>query len=152
METENKDWKPEVGEKVWVVAGDGIHEMIITKIYWESWFFGTIAYHPLTKQYNAEIGTDKLFPTAEAAFASIPVYDLEGKEVLIPHAEADFSIDEMVEFFNKWIKIEGNAKLFLEAQNNRTAKSIDTYIEKAKALIGDGAANSGKSDQREGGC
>ena len=83
------------------------------------------------------IDLDSLFPTPEAALASIKIYDLEGKEVVIPRAEPVFSLDEMVEFFNKWIKIEGNMKLFLEAQLKQRPNpiSIGKYIDRARDIV-----------------
>ena len=90
METENKDWKPEVGKTAWFVGLNSVYEILITDVLWEEsqnpWYKGTIWFHPLTSEYNAEIGTWDIFPTSEAALASIKIYDLEGKEVLIPRA------------------------------------------------------------------
>lgn len=98
METENKDWKPEVGKTAWFVGFDSVYEILITDVLWEEsqnpWYKGTIWFHPLTSEYNAEIGTWDIFPTSEAALASIKIYDLEGKEVVIPRAQ-DKIIDEM---------------------------------------------------------
>jgi hypothetical protein len=54
---------------------------------------------------------------------------------VIPRAET--SLDEMVEVFNKWIKIDGNLKLFLEAQAKQRPEpmSMGKYIDRATEIV-----------------
>ena len=89
METENKDWKPEVGKTAWAVnrRSLAVVECVINAIY------GTEPYVVADVSSRTRGGSwlDKamvVYPTAEAALAANPlkVYDLEGKEVVIPRA------------------------------------------------------------------
>ena len=141
MSNEKSEWKPEVGEKAWIVFGENVYEAIVSRkneSSYEQWYMSNS-----TDQKKHGFGwmdTRDVFPTAEAAYHSfvsgIKVYDLEGKEVVIPRAEPDFSLDEMVEFFNKWIKIEGNMRLFLEAQGKPVFSStIGKYMDRAKEVV-----------------
>ena len=97
METENKDWKPEVGKTAWIVSWRScISKVLINSIkntgtglrieYTEH---GAIRGDILIK--SGERLT--FFPTPKAALASIKVYDLEGKEVVIPRAEPFLVVD-----------------------------------------------------------
>lgn len=139
MSNEKLDWKPEVGKTAWAInrRSLAVVECVINAIY------GTEPYVVAGVSSRTRGGSwlDKaiiVYPTAEAALAANPlkVYDLEGKEVLIPHAAPDFSLDEMVDFFNKWIKIEGNMKLFLEAQGKPVFSStIGKYMDRAKEIV-----------------
>ena len=139
MSNEKLDWKPEVGKTAWAInrRSLAVVECVINAIY------GTEPYVVAGVSSRTRGGSwlDKaiiVYPTAEAALAANPlkVYDLEGKEVLISRAEPDFSLDEMVDFFNKWIKIEGNMKLFLEAQGKPVFSStIGKYMDRAKEIV-----------------
>lgn len=137
METENKDWKPEVGDVVWrFLRGDGMRLKAFRIKSFNRFADGDK--YALLEMDDTQwpIQLDSIFPTPEAALTSIRVYDLEGKEVLIPHAAPDFSLDEMVDFFNKWIKIDGNMKLFLEAQGKPVFSStIGKYMDRAKEIV-----------------
>jgi len=85
METENKDWKPEVGKHVWVVENYMILQKKVLRV------------DPsLCCLLRGRRGDDfyegfKCYPTPEAALASIKIYDLEGKEVVIPRARSIFN-------------------------------------------------------------
>lgn len=89
MSTEPGDWKPEVGGKVWYF--DPNEKQVIR--------CGTVS-------FQSEINADHyflngslarhytlLFPTAKAAMDSIRVYDLDGKEVVIPAVGEDLDYD-----------------------------------------------------------
>ena len=147
MENNEKlDWKPEVGKTAWFVGFDSVYEILITDVLWEEsqnpWYKGIIWFHPLTSEYNAEIGTRKLFPTAEAALASIKIYDLEGKEVVIPRAEPDFLLQEL--------ESSGRILSLLEKEFFEFCKQDPENVAKfGLALMGGGAAIGGKSDQKE---
>ena len=89
METENKDWKPEVGKTAWYNYHDGskgneIREVIVDR---EENVLGSTSFSVYSKKYGMSwdyVGLGEIFPTPEAALASIKIYDLEGKEVVIP--------------------------------------------------------------------
>ncbi len=72
-------WKPEVGKTAWAVRGNSVQHVEITKI------SGDMVWN--TSKGWGEVWTVPfgLFPTAEAALASIKVYDLEGNEVVVSH-------------------------------------------------------------------
>jgi len=79
MENNEKlDWKPEVGKHVWVVENYMILQKKVLRV------------DPsLCCLLRGRRGDDfyegfKCYPTPEAALASIKIYDLEGKEVVIP--------------------------------------------------------------------
>lgn len=181
METENKDWKPEVGKTAWFAGFDSVYEILITDVLWEEsqnpWYKGTIWFHPLTSEYNAEIGTWDIFPTSEAALASIKIYDLEGKEVVVPRARSLFN----GKYFNWMLRDEAgqtsglphvkpipmrtieeeNAmlspsgeKFLIDKQEyfDWCLRNKDTLCMFLDSKIRGGAAIGGKSDRREGGC
>jgi hypothetical protein len=140
MENENKDWKPEVGKTAWLKRYPYTIEQVMiiadcsTKLHYRQNY--SIGEGEVAEYYSAQ-DRDYFFESPEAALASIKIYDLEGKEVVISRAEPVFSLDEMVEFFNKWIKIEGNMKLFLEAQSKQRPNpiSIGKYIDRARDIV-----------------
>ena len=91
METENKYWKPEVGGKAWIVWASTfqfceIRQVVVGK---EIRSLGA-TYFDVSSQMNGGFREtkhiDSIFPTIEKAQESFEVYDLEGKEVLIPRA------------------------------------------------------------------
>ena len=82
METENKDWKPEVGKTAWYFDPNKrllIREARITGKSESNDDFYRLN-HGLLQHRTL------LYPTVEAALASIKIYDLEGKEVVITRA------------------------------------------------------------------
>ena len=84
METENKDkWTPEVGKTAWLASAHNVMQLEII----EEGISAPPSFRCKGMGFNAFIFAYKLFPTAEAALASIKAYDLEGKEVVIPRAE-----------------------------------------------------------------
>ena len=94
METENKDWKPKVGDVVWrFLRGDGMR----LKAFKIKSFnrFAEGEKYALMEMDDTQwpIDLDSLFPTPEAALASIKIYDLEGKEVVIPRAQDKIIIE-----------------------------------------------------------
>ena len=184
METENKDWKPEVGKTAWTVrTEDGsfsseVYEVVVKFLDRHSEDFVWCLSHGWgTSSYRKA----SLFPTPEAALASIKIYDLEGKEVVIPRAQ-DKIIDEMcarafeqIAYLSDWDDAD-YARLGMAPIIN-AFKEIIAVKDKAviKRLIDvaykmelppnpDGearlkaaqerfkSANGGKSDAREGGC
>ena len=98
METENKDWKPEVGKTAWYNYHDGskgneIREVIVDR---EENVLGSTSFSVYSKKYGMSwdyVGLGEIFPTPEAALASIKIYDLEGKEVVIPRAQDKIIIE-----------------------------------------------------------
>jgi len=133
MENENKDWKPEVGKTVWYLSGLVCQEVKVLGIYWHKANLG----NPDLFVLNADIS--ELFPTPEAALASIKIYDLEGKEVVIPRA---------IHFSG--ICSECGSSIALDAKQTN---AMNKLAEAAYNMqLGGGAAIGGKSDQREGGC
>ena len=85
METENKDWKPEVGKTAWLASAHNVMQLEII----EEGISAPPSFRCKGMGFDAFIFAYKLFPTPEAALASIKVYDLEGKEVVIPRARVD---------------------------------------------------------------
>ena len=186
METENKDWKPEVGGKAWIVWASTfqfceIRQVVVGK---EIRSLGA-TYFDVSSQMNGGFcktkHIDSIFPTIEKAQESFEVYDLEGKEVLIPRAQ-DKIIDEMcarafeqIAYLSDWDDAD-YARLGMAPIIN-AFKAIIAVKDKAviKRLIDvaykmelppnpDGEARlkaaqerfksaiGGKSDAREGGC
>ena len=102
MENNEKlDWKPEVGKTAWAVnrRSLAVVECVINAIY------GTEPYVVADVSSRTRGGSwlDKamvVYPTAEAALAANPlkVYDLEGKEVVIPRARSIFEGDDLHRF------------------------------------------------------
>ncbi len=85
-------WKPEVGKTAWAVRGNSVQHVEITKI------SGDMVWN--TSKGWGEVWTVPfgLFPTAEAALASIKVYDLEGNEVLPPPRR---SVQEIIDEYKE---------------------------------------------------
>lgn len=97
MENNEKlDWKPEVGKTAWAVnrRSLAVVECVINAIY------GTDPYVVADVSSRTRGGSwlDKamvVYPTPEAALAANPlkVYDLDGKEVMIPRAQDKIIIE-----------------------------------------------------------
>ncbi len=147
METENKDWKPEVGKTAWYNYHDGskgneIREVIVDR---EENVLGSTSFSVYSKKYGMSwdyVGLGEIFPTPEAALASIKIYDLEGKEVVIPRAEPDFLLQEL--------ESSGRILSLLEKEFFEFCKQDPENVAKfGLALMGGGAAIGGKSDQKE---
>ena len=95
METENKDWKPEVGKTAWFMANDMIKQVLCIKDGKE------LLHNSFAAEVdgrNTWLRKSQLFPTPEAALASIKIYDLEGKEVVIPRARPIFDGEHLHRF------------------------------------------------------
>jgi RNA polymerase-binding transcription factor DksA len=93
--SENKeDWKPEVGKTAWILETP-LGQMHVDKtINLRQGIFedcdGELKFQYKLGSHCALITgafQQMLYPTAEAALASIKVYDLEGKEVVLPRVE-----------------------------------------------------------------
>ena len=101
METENKDWKPEVGKTAWLKRySDKIEQVMITADYTTKLHYKQmiqIGEGGVAEYYSAQ-DRDYFFESPEAALASIKIYDLEGKEVLIPRARSIFEGDDLHRF------------------------------------------------------
>ena len=85
METETGVWKPEVGKSAWTVIRDPrklvvatIKEVMVTAIE-----RGLHCWVSIESDKPSSLWEEYLFPTPKAAFASIKVYDLDGKEVVV---------------------------------------------------------------------
>ena len=133
METENKDWKPEVGKHVWVVENYTILQKKVLRV--------DPSHCALLRGRRGDDFYEgfKCYPTPEAALASIKIYDLEGKEVVIPRA---------IHFSG--ICSECSSSIALDAKQTN---AMEKLAEAAYNMqFGGGAAIGGKSDQREGGC
>ena len=158
METENKDWKPEVGGKAWIVWASTfqfceIRQVVVGK---EIRSLGA-TYFDVSSQMNGGFcetkHIDSIFPTIEKAQESFEVYDLEGKEVVIPRAdgflaEKALSIQMENDLLKKPVTTLAQAQMLLYEHGMILDLSglSPILIERGGAAIG------GKSDQREGGC
>jgi len=86
---ENKDWYPMVWKKAWYISEyPTVIEALVTRYVSADDTYALSSNKAFGKVYRSK---SELFPTAEAALASIRVYDLEGKEVLIPRASVENS-------------------------------------------------------------
>jgi len=134
METESKAWIPEVGKTAWVVSENRVKEVMVLK----EPIHGSNLHFVQDDRIKFSIG--KLFPTPEAALASIKIYDLEGKEVLIPRAELQYPKDE----------VESRAlRIMLTDEAGMLNYSWEQCLAMARREIGVGAAICGKSDETE---
>ena len=84
METENKDWKPEVGKTAWLKRYPYTIEQVMiiadgsTKLHYRQNY--SIGEGEFVEHTSAQ-DRDYFFESPEAALASIKIYDLEGNEV-----------------------------------------------------------------------
>ena len=151
METENKDWKPEVGKTAWLKRyHDTIEQVMITADYTTKLHYKQmiqIGEGEVAEYYSAQ-DRDYFFESPEAALASIKIYDLEGKEVVIPRAQDEIAMlkTELVVanaiIDNLSPRLEAALERILELQDEKEEWEFE----------GGGAAIGGKSDAREGGC
>ena len=158
METENKDWKPEVGGKAWIVWASTfqfceIRQVVVGK---EIRSLGA-TYFDVSSQMNGGFcetkHIDSIFPTIEKAQESFEVYDLDGKEVVIPRADG-FLAENVLglqmenDLLKKPVTTLAQAQMLLYEHGMILDLSglSPILIERGGAAIG------GKSDQREGGC
>jgi len=80
----------------------------------------------------------------------------EAKKVLEEHCSGYFptkedspepTLDEMVEVFNKWIKVDGNLKLFLDSKTgHQPSKLTGEYLDRARAIIEERFGSLGPKD------
>ena len=145
METENKDWKPEVGKTAWLKRySDKIEQVMITADYTTKLHYKQmiqIGEGEVAEYYSAQ-DRDYFFESPEAALASIKIYDLEGKEVVIPRAEPDFLLQEL--------ESSGRILSLLEKEFFEFCKQDPENVAKfGLALMGGGAAIGGKSKPKE---
>lgn len=80
METKNS-WKPQVGKTAWLMAGNTCMEVPVSRVLYN------LVWVETQGRGDVKVASELLFPTPEAALASIKVFDLEGKEVALPAAE-----------------------------------------------------------------
>ena len=177
METENKDWKPEVGKHVWVVENYAILQKKVLRV--------DPSHCALLRGRRGDDFYEgfKCHPTPEAALASIKIYDLEGKEVVIPRARSIFEGDDLHRFLrdeagqsedvirgwdiphvkqipmrtieeqNVMLSPDGESYLIDKQEYfDWCLRNEDTLCMFLDSKIRGGAAIGGKSDQREGGC
>ena len=92
MENENKDWKPEVGKTAWYFCGMTNKRVFCATVLSldENEQVGKTAIVDGPVDGNRLLNVRYLYPSMEAALASIKIYDLEGKEVVIPRARPIF--------------------------------------------------------------
>jgi len=76
----DKEWKPEVGKTAWIVRYGTCREGFV------DYLDDDVAQISMIGFTRLELKPSCLFPTAEAALASIKVYDLEGNEVVVSRA------------------------------------------------------------------
>jgi len=84
METENKEWKPDVGNTAWTISQSDLVQVELGERFLDSRnsrCFLLAKVRGRRFMGGAYVEEECLFPTAEAAFASIKVYDVEGNEV-----------------------------------------------------------------------
>ena len=100
METENKDWKPEVGKTAWYFCGMTNKRVFCATVLSldENEQVGKTAIVDGPVDGNRLLNVRYLYPSMEAALASIKIYDLEGKEVVIPRARSIFEGDDLHRF------------------------------------------------------
>ena len=177
METENKDWKPEVGKTAWyfdpnkrlLIRGARITGKSESNDDFYRLNHGLLQHRTL------------LFPTPEAALASIKIYDLEGKEVVIPRAQdkiiiemcdraaeqianlsewddadyAQLGMAPIINAFKEIIAVRDRAAIKMVAKlvyemNLPENPEGEARLKAAQERFK--SAIGGKSDQREGGC
>ena len=95
MENNEKlDWKPEVGKTAWLKRYPYTIEQVMiiadgsTKLHYRQNY--SIGEGEFVEHTSAQ-DRDYFFESPEAALASIKIYDLEGKEVVIPRARPVFN-------------------------------------------------------------
>ena len=173
---ENKDWKPEVGKTAWLKTN---HDIKLVKIN---------EHFELSNQFEVQDRTSfwietsrRLFPTPEAALASIKIYDLEGKEVVIPRAQDKIIIEmcdraaEQIANLSEWddadyaqlgmAPIINAFKEIIAVRDRAAIKMVAKLVyemnlpenPEGEARLKAAqerfkSAIGGKSDQREGGC
>ena len=127
---ENKDWKPEVGQVAWWRRD--LHHKITEQIV-------QFVSHDKRKAFlnsGNSVRFERLFPTPEAALASIKVYDLEGKEVVLTRDSSE--IDLLV--------YEGRILSPFELQFYNFCKRDMGVVERfTQSLIGEGIEIAGGS-------
>ena len=158
MRNEKSDWKPEVGGKAWIVWASTfqfceIRQVVVGK---EIRSLGA-TYFDVSSQMNGGFcetkHIDSIFPTIEKAQESFEVYDLDGKEVVIPRADG-FLAENVLglqmenDLLKKPVTTLAQAQMLLYEHGMILDLSglSPILIERGGAAIG------GKSDQREGGC
>jgi hypothetical protein len=145
METETKDWKPEVGKTAWIVALSDNGYVIVEGTV-KSTSTGYNGYCHVDSVYfgHSHCHPKSIFPTPEAALASIKIYDLEGKEVVIPRADGI-----PVHFVG--VCGDCSKQMVLSDEEDNAFQRV-VRMAYSLPIEGGGAANGGKSDAREGGC
>ena len=146
MENNEKlDWKPEVGKTAWLKRYPYTIEQVMiiadcsTKLHYRQNY--SIGEGEFVEHTSAQ-DRDYFFESPEAALASIKIYDLEGKEVVIPRAEPDFLLQEL--------ESSGRILSLLEKEFFEFCKQDPENVAKfGLALMGGGAAIGGKSKPKE---
>lgn len=184
METENKDWKPEVGKTAWLKRySDQIEQVMITADYTTKLHYKQmiqIGEGEVAEYYLAQ-DRDYFFESPEAALASIKIYDLEGKEVVITRAQDKIIIEmcdraaEQIAYLSDWddadyaqlgmapiinafkeiIAVRDRAAIKMVAKLVYEMNLPDNPEGEARLKAAQErfkSAIGGKSDQREGGC
>jgi hypothetical protein len=141
--SDTNDWKPEVGKTAWFMVNGTIKQVKC-----KSLGTGVLrdCFAVMLDRVGVWVETTNLFPTVEAVLASIKVYDLKGKEVVISRAEPE--IDELAS--------EGRILSQFELEfYNFCKKDPDMIAKFSMALLQQKSAESGESptkeDNRDGG-
>ena len=183
METENKDWKPEVGKTAWYFCGMTNKRAFCATVLSldENEQVGKTAIVDGPVDGNRLLNVRYLYPSMEAALASIKIYDLEGKEVVIPRAQDKIIIEmcdraaEQIANLSEWddadyaqlgmAPIINAFKEIIAVRDRAAIKMVAKLVyemnlpenPEGEARLKAAqerfkSAIGGKSDQREGGC
>ena len=183
METENKDWKPEVGKTAWYFCGMTNKRVFCATVLSldENEQVGKTAIVDGPVDGNRLLNVRYLYPSMEAALASIKIYDLEGKEVVIPRAQDKIIIEmcdraaEQIANLSEWddadyaqlgmAPIINAFKEIIAVRDRAAIKMVAKLVyemnlpenPEGEARLKAAqerfkSAIGGKSDQREGGC
>ncbi len=138
METETGVWKPEVGGKAWFITGHKVIEGMIT----EAGKFLGDSYQFEGNGLRSFIFTEFLYPTAEAALASIKVYDLDGKEVVVTrdsHAMMELGAAKMLDVYLEALDVV--VQSFKDYRSGKLSKDdFDKFIDQSIQTSDDMAA------------
>ncbi len=152
---ENLNWRPEVGEKAWMVSSDGhVVEVKINKIHDQKALVSSYLHH-IHRGAQVSCRLSSLYRSAEEAMANvkIKVYNLEGEQVN-PQCKYTFELkplvwntidmdEEMIAFDGDWVfyawRDGGWAVFFqgIELKNEDSPLEYGTNFDTAKSSIQD---------------
>ena len=183
MSNEKLDWKPEVGKTAWYFCGMTNKRVFCATVLSldENEQVGKTAIVDGPVDGNRLLNVRYLYPSMEAALASIKIYDLEGKEVVIPRAQDKIIIEmcdraaEQIANLSEWddadyaqlgmAPIINAFKEIIAVRDRAAIKMVAKLVyemnlpenPEGEARLKAAqerfkSAIGGKSDQREGGC